>query len=267
MSLQAVQVRRFVAARGAPAGRGSAHVLAIGSGRGGAGTSLIAALLAARAQGLGRRVLLIDADPLFGVQHLLWGVGAGPGIAALRGSGLEADDLLVPLGSQLSLATLAPLGGSDLAADVRTLLRRVAGLFSDWDTVVIDAGSRRSSLQSCRDLGAGLLLVVGQSDSIGIATTHAFLKAAGIDAPGLDTAVIFNRVGAHEAEYAAEALRDGVERFLDRPLRVAGVFPADARLASALAAGVLLPGALAESPLWGLADRVLNPLLVTVADR
>lgn len=262
-----MQVRRFVASRGAGPGSGGRRVVAVGSGRGGSGTSLVAALLASRADKERGRVLLVDADPLVGTQHLLWGVSEGPGLWALKGGALDPEELLVPISGSLSLITLSAGGDAPTEAEARTLLRRVAGLFGAWDVVVVDAGSRRSSLRSCRDLGASVLLAVGQVDSIGIATTHALLKAAALDAPGLETPVLFNRAAAHEADRAADVLDDGVTRFLDQPLRIAGSFPSDLRLASALEQGALLPGALAESPLLGLADGVLNQLLATVADR
>lgn len=267
MSLQAVQVRRFVASRGARTGHGSAPVLAVGSGRGGTGTSLVAGLLAARATAAGHRTLLVDADPLVGSQHLLWGVDDGPGVAALRGGILEPEELPVVVSARLSMVTLNVGGPGATDAEARTLLRRIATLFPSWDAVVVDAGSRRASLRICRDLGVRTLLVVGQTDPVGIATTHAFLKAAALDAPAIEASVLLNRTAAHEAERGTEVLREGVERFLDAPLRIAGSLPADARLAAALAEGATLPGALAESPLQGLADAVLTQLLATVADR
>src|SRR4051812_24413169 len=45
--------------------------LLVASGRGGSGTSMIAALIAVAAAGDGRRVLLVDADDLVGPQALL----------------------------------------------------------------------------------------------------------------------------------------------------------------------------------------------------
>lgn len=267
MSLQAVQVRRFVASRGTRPGRGASRVVAVGSGRGGTGTSLVAGLLAARATAAGHRTLLVDADPLVGSQHLLWGVGEGPGVAAMRGGVIEPEELPVAVSSRLSIATLSVGGPDTTEAESRTLLRRIAVLFPSWDAVVVDAGSRRSSLRICRDLGVRTLLVVGQADPVGIATTHAFLKAAALDAPAIETPVLLNRTAAHEAERGTEVLREGVERFLDRPLRIAGSLPADTRLAAAMADGATLPGAFADSPLQGLADALLTQLLATVADR
>jgi hypothetical protein len=53
----------------------------------------------------------------------------------------------------------------------------------------------------------------------------------------------------------------------EAPIRMAGSFPSDLRLAAALKQGALLSGALAESPLLGPADGLLNQLMATVADR
>ena len=44
------------------------------SGRGGSGTSMVAALIAVAAAGSGTRVLLVDADDLVGPQQMLLGV-------------------------------------------------------------------------------------------------------------------------------------------------------------------------------------------------
>jgi hypothetical protein len=72
---------------------------------------------------------------------------------------------------------------------------------------------------------------------------------------------------ALKAECATDVVGAGVVRFRDDPPRIAGSFPSDLPLAAALEQGALLPGALAESPVVGLAGRVLNQLLATVADR
>lgn len=267
MSLQATQLRRFVASRGARPDRGAASVVAVIAGRGGVGTSLVAGLLAARAHAAGHRTLLVDADPLVGSQHLLWGVAEGAGIEALRGAVLEPEDLPVEVAPGLSLLTLHVGDGGVSEAEVRTLLRRTTMLFSAREVVVVDAGSRRSSLRLCRDLGVRTVVVVAEVGPVGIATTHALLKAADLDTPELRPSVVFNRTDAHEAERGAETLRDGVDRFLDLPLSLAGVLPLDVRLAAAMAEGATLPDVLADSPLLELGDALLMQLLATVTDR
>lgn len=267
MSVQAVQLRRFVASRGMRPERGAASVVAVVAGRGGVGTSLVAGLLAARAHRAGHDTLLVDADPLVGSQHLLWGVAEGPGIEALRAGALEPDDLPVAIAQGLALLTLNGGNGVVGEPESRTLLRRIAVLFPARDVVVVDAGSRRASLRICRDLGVRTVLVVGEADPIGIATTHALLKAAALDAPAIHPTVVLNRTDAHEAERGGEILRDGVERFLDLPLTTGGFLPFDPRLTAAMGAGSTLPGALADSPLQGLGDALLTQLLATVTDR
>ncbi len=268
MSLQAVQLRRFVASRGVRRERATSSVVAVLAGRGGVGTSLVAGLLAARAHAGGHRTLLVDADPLVGSQHIFWGVDEGPGLGALRAAALEPEELPVTIAPGLSLVTLHGGGEGEMReAESRALMRRIAVLFPSSDIVVIDAGSRRSSLRICRDLGVRTAVAVGGTDPIGIATTHALLKAASLDAPAIRPLVLFNRADAHEAERGSELLREGLEHFLELPLALAGFLPFDARLAAAMAEGAALPAVLAESPLPGLGDALLTQLLATVTDR
>src|SRR5688500_484243 len=66
---------------GAPLGPGGApplgvkHVIAVGGGRGGAGKSIVAVNLAVYLAQLGRKVLLIDADPSGAELHTVLGLG------------------------------------------------------------------------------------------------------------------------------------------------------------------------------------------------
>ena len=89
-----------------------APVVAVGSGKGGVGTSTIAALLAATMAEQGHRVLLIDAAQRVGGLHHLLGVEPSGTLGQLRGE-REPHQLLVPIAERLSLCLLYTSDAAD----------------------------------------------------------------------------------------------------------------------------------------------------------
>ena len=246
-------------------------MVVVGSGRGGAGTSVVAGMLALSAAALDRRVLLVDADEHVGPQRWLMGVAAAaphaPGFAALRG-GLALDALLLPVSATLTLVpggAGADAGALDAGADApdapppldpaerRALLRRVVAGFGTHDLVVVDGGSRLDAVAACVDVAvaAGLaprLLVVAGADPIALAASYALVKAVAARAPQVEAEVLVNRADADAARLAHAQLDQAARHFLDRPLRLAGAVPEDGSLDLALRAGMPLVDAAADSP-------------------
>ncbi len=129
MNRQADLLRRFIGGPvPAPAAPTRGHLVAIGSGKGGTGASLLTALLALGTAAAGARTLLVDADLAFGIQHRLFGLGETPGLAALAGEA-DAEALCTPLTTDLDL--LAGGGARSPISDLeyRTLLRRASACF------------------------------------------------------------------------------------------------------------------------------------------
>jgi flagellar biosynthesis protein FlhG len=231
MSTQLGSLRRFLATA-APRRGGDAHegAILVASGKGGSGTSTLAALLALVAAAEGRRTLLIDADRGLATLHLLLGCEEGPGLGALR-EGRAPLDLVVPVAANLELLSCAPpperAEEAPTVAEWPALYRRVLGCYGDFDLVVVDGGSRLDSLRGAGVLGAGRLLAVSAVDRISLAATHALIKACTAQHPGLRTGVAINRSGEAEARVAFEVLREGVGRFLARKLDFGGAIPDD----------------------------------------
>src|SRR3982751_2356582 len=77
---------------------GVKHVIAIGGGRGGVGKSIVAVNLAVYLAQLGRKVLLIDADPAGAELHTALGLGPlsslsrPPSAAATSSAGDDGED-------------------------------------------------------------------------------------------------------------------------------------------------------------------------------
>ncbi len=270
-------LRAYVASRPAASPRArdgvradaATTVLVVGSGKGGAGTSVVAALLALSAAAMGRRVLLADLDEHVGPQRLLLGVAPTPGLGALR-RGVAPEALLVPVSATLSLLPGGPDDAQDTPlapAERRAMLRRAASTFARHELVVVDAGSRldgvRAGLETAQaaaqaanaadgNLAVRLLVVTG-SDPIALAASYALVKsvAAGDDAsalPPLSVDVLASRLDDDEARHAFEHLDAAARQFLQQPLRFVGAVPDDASLAVALRAGMPLQDAATGSP-------------------
>jgi MinD-like ATPase involved in chromosome partitioning or flagellar assembly len=272
-------LRAYVASRPAPRdvargqeSGGGAGIVVVGSGRGGAGTSVVAALLALSAAAMGRRVLLVDLDEHVGPQRYLLGAAASHSLVALR-QGLAPEALLVPVSATLSLLPGGPTSpdapDAPLApAERRALLRRASTCFAAHDLTVIDAGSRldtvRAGLETARaaadaaaaapggNLAVRLLVVTG-SDPIALAASYALVKGVGAHegtpgTPPLAVDVLANRVSDDDARLAFEHVDAAARQFLQHPLRHAGVVPDDASLGAALRAGMPLQDAAVGSP-------------------
>jgi flagellar biosynthesis protein FlhG len=268
MSTQLESLRRYVADRAeANPSRAPGRVLLVGSGKGGVGTSTVAALVAVMAATDGEEVLLVDADESHGALPLMFGAQARAGLAGLRAGTASPADLLVTLGHGLALL---PLGGTAdpderlSAADRRGLLRRVASLYEGFDLVVIDAGSRLEQVLGAAAGGASRLLAVTAAERVSAAATYALVKTMEARFPGIPVDLLFNRCRMSVASNGFEEMEAATRHFLARGLEFAGAVPEDERLRTALAEGVPLQDAAAfGSP----ATTACHELAVTLVRR
>ena len=231
-----LQVLPRSAAPSAPAARPAPPVVAVGSGKGGVGTSTIAMLLASTMAQQGKRVLLVDAGQQLGGLHHLLGVEPRGSLAQLRGD-RAPQDLLVAVAERLVLFPAVD-DGELRGTERRLLLRRVQGLFAEHDFVVIDAGSTAESLVgACQD-GATRLLAVTAADRISLVATYALVKLLHEKAPRVRVDVVANRVPEDSTDRLHEYLNGASVRFLSRTIPLAGAVPDDPDFGSALAAGL-----------------------------
>jgi MinD-like ATPase involved in chromosome partitioning or flagellar assembly len=193
-------VRAFVASERRPGTRPGArahtsHVLAVAGGKGGVGTSTIAALLAATWASHGRRVLIVDASRQFAALHALLGVTPTQGLEALHRGRLEPGALLVPVADGLSLlpGELADSPTSISPAERVAIVRRAATLFTQFDRVVLDAGATVESVSSALGWGAERLIACTVPDRIALAATYALLKLVAGRFPAVSLGLLVNR--------------------------------------------------------------------------
>ena len=212
-------------------------VVAVGSGKGGVGTSTIAALLAATMAEQGHRILLIDAGQRLGGLHHLLGVEPAGSLGQLRG-GREPHDLLVPVAERLALFPASADEGELRPTERRLLMRRVVSLYPGFDLVVVDAGSSAESLvTACAD-GATRLLAVTAGDRMSLVATYAVVKLLHERTPDVRVEIVANRVDEESVDRLHEYLNGASMRFLSRTVPLAGAIPDDPDFGSALAAGL-----------------------------
>ena len=156
------------------------RIIAVGGGKGGVGKSLVAMSLAVYVAQLGKRVILVDADPTGANMHLSLGVARPdrPG-----GATLERDEPIdaalsptnVP-GLRLLVAPIeASASGAMKAARKSRLLQSLRRVTAD--DVIIDIGPGTSTVASDLFLAADFGILVTVPEPAAIETTYRFIRA------------------------------------------------------------------------------------------
>jgi flagellar biosynthesis protein FlhG len=213
-------------------------VVAVGSGKGGVGTSTVAALLASTMAADGHRVLLVDAGHRLGALHHLLGLEPAVALSELRGGHREPHDMLLPVSRQMSLIATCSDDRELSPTERQLLMRRVSSLFGSYTLVVIDAGSTAVSLLSaCRD-GATRLLAVSAADRVSLVATYAVVKLMHESLPDLRVDLVANRLDQQSADHMHEYVNAASVRFLSRTVPFGGSIPDDPDFGRVLAAGL-----------------------------
>lgn len=274
MSTQMEGLRRFVASTALDRWRANDDpVVVVGSGKGGSGTSTVAALLAIACSLEARRTLLVDGDELVGTLHRLFGIDAPFGLNGLR-TGLHTPAACVlELEGGLSILPGGP--GSDASGrhhahvlspgERRALFRRISQLYHDYDVVIVDAGSRLDSVLTAAAAGTRLFLAVAGAGAVAVAANYALIKAIELKWPGSPVDIVVNREDDPRGRLVFEQLREAARRFLGRELDLASAIPDDSALQAAIDAGQPL-GAFADQTVAGQAARGLAQRLLVQLD-
>jgi flagellar biosynthesis protein FlhG len=244
--------------------------LLVASGKGGVGTSVVAALAALAAAERGDTVLLVDATEASGSLHILFGTRPTHSVWTLIAPGSQPSDALVPLGGGLTLVAGGTSGGAEVPAtdhERRAALSRLAHVYDDFDLVVFDGGSRLDTITAIGELLDPALLLVTSADRLALAANYAVVKAAAARSSESPISVVANRHGEKVAEEACEFLVGACDHFLRRTITVVGVIPDDPCLQAAVGAGMTVRDALDGSPaadsMRGVLSRVIPPRSAT----
>lgn len=236
-------------------------VIAIGSGKGGVGKSILSILVAAATVRRGRRVLLVDGSLNQANLHLLLGVRPRAPLDALLTGEVEAQDLIVPIEPGFDLMpgdsgteAIYRMSPTDRA---RLALRQTAA-FDAYDVVLIDAGAGiESGIRAT--IRASRLLVVTTPEAASLSDAYALVKIVSLQVPSLAVDFVVNRAyEAAEAEAAGERLGIAARRFLRREIPVASTIYEDHGLRGRLRDPRDLVGTIPEA-VHRLAERLDRP--------
>jgi flagellar biosynthesis protein FlhG len=250
MTDQADGLRRGVPARASARDRRDGPgdgpaVFVVGSGKGGAGKSVLSILLAASMARAGGRVLLVDGAQNQANLHVLLGVRPRLRLGDLmRGeAGLEELPVAVRPGLWLLPAESGAEHIYSLAAmDRARLHQRLTGLYDGFEAVIVDAGPGLESAVRAT-MRATRLVVIAVPEPAALSDAYALVKIVHLQAPSLPVDVLVNRAeGPADGSTAFERLALAARTFLRRELGCLGVVGED----PAVRAGVRQPGSLPQ---------------------
>lgn len=226
---------------------GSGHVELLAAGRGGVGTSTVCAVLGLTAARRGERVLLVDgAEHTASLGPILGHPGTPPGLGLVVRGVARPEELLVELEPRLDLL---PGGDPEPELVSRTgrgrlsgAFRAVSGLYTAYDRVLVDGGSRLDTIVASAAGGVGHVTLVTTADRVSLAGAYAVVKVLATGRGGLPgdrLGVVLNRAaGDAGPDRAALAhLREAADRFLGVRAGRSGMLPEDPAALAPLARG------------------------------
>lgn len=236
---------------------GGRPVLVFGSGKGGVGKSVVAVLAAQALADGGARVLLVDGSQNLGHLHVMLGIAVDARLEHVLRGEAEPASLLRQVSERLWLLP-GDSGAESLyalpAVDQARLHHRLAGLYDDYDVVVVDAGPGVETAVRLATMGGTRLVVVTVPEVAALTDAYALVKLVQAQLPTLPIDVLVNRAaGPEDAAQTAERLSRAAERFLGRDLNPIGGLDETPALRDAMRR----PGAL-------LSDPALEPLRAQV---
>ncbi|MCI0588916.1 MAG: P-loop NTPase [Planctomycetes bacterium] len=244
------------------------RTVAVASGKGGTGKSVLAAALAHRLSRAGLRTVVFDADFGVGNAHILQGLSAGLSVAHVVAGRVELEDVLrpaptgvfvIPGGSGVpGLGTLSPF-------QLQLVLRGLAGVEKGADRIVVD-GPAGVSDQALLFVGCSdLTVLVTTPDITAMTDAYSWIKVATVRRRESPIALVVNRARSEaQASAVAEKVLGVARRFLGLDIPFLGFVPEDPAVAESVARRRPVPVSHPDSPaaaaLEKLADEIESRL-------
>ncbi len=212
------------------AGRRARYV-AVTSGKGGVGKSSVAVNLAVRLSGMGRRVVLLDADLGTANADVLCNVAARTNLAHVVAGRRTLSEAMVaaPGGFRLvpgasGLATIADLSAFERAR----LIQAMQEIDETCDVVLVDTGAGIGPNVLGFALGVDQVLVVTTPEPSAVTDAYALIKSVHRQRSDANVSVFVNLVHSEgEARQVFERVNGVCRRFLQLNLTFAGHMPRD----------------------------------------
>lgn len=274
LAKEAADAAKAGAREGAPQGRldpvpGRAkvpHTVAISSGKGGVGKTLVTVNVAINLARQGLKVLVIDAD--LGLANIDVVLGLTPEFTiqdVLEGhKRLDQVALSGPLGITILPAASGVAELSNLSEEQRLLLMDQMDRWNaNFDVVLVDTGAGISPNVRYFILAVEHILVVVTPDPASITDAYALMKVMFLNHRVSHFDLLVNQVKSRqEALEVYKTLHRVADQFLNVGLFFAGFIPHDTHLTKAVRqqkpVAELFPNAPASKAFLGLADNLVN---------
>lgn len=214
-------------------------VIAVSGGKGGVGKSNVSANLAVALSGMGRRVMLMDADLGLANLDVLLGLQPKQTLAQVLEGAASLEEVIVdgPAGIRVVPAASGVQRMSNLSVHENTALIRAFGeLYEPVDVLIVDtaAGLGSSVVQFTR--AAQQVMVVVNDEPTSLTDAYGLIKVLSRDHGIRRFQVVSNRcTSAGEGRALFEKLLKVTSRFLDVTLCYMGDVPEDPYLKRAVA--------------------------------
>lgn len=209
----------------------AAHALAITSGKGGVGKSVIALNLAVTLARAGRRVLLVDADLGLGNSAVLLGVSSEYTLEDVLAGRCRVEEavvsgpegmVLLPAASDMNVAFWDE---AEIDAEIGSELREFE---MGFDFVLIDTGAGIAAKSVDFVAAAAEALLIVTPEPTAIADAYATLKVLHQRGGGLELGLLVNMAdSATEATDLHEKFQEMALRFLGAEIDNRGYIPLD----------------------------------------
>jgi flagellar biosynthesis protein FlhG len=200
--------------------------LAVTSGKGGVGKSVLALNLAVALQQLGQRVCLLDASFALGHLELLCGLNSYWNLTHVLSGARHLDDVLLdgPGGIHLIAGLGGLVDGSQQAAWLWSTLETLEARY-DW--LIVDTGGGGSRLVRPLVTAADDALVVTTPEATALADAYAAVKSlAGANGPELGV-IVNQAASAEQASKILDRLAATARHFLHVQIGVGTWVPSD----------------------------------------
>jgi flagellar biosynthesis protein FlhG len=227
-------------------------VLAVTSGKGGAGKTLVSLHVAAELARLGHQVLLLDGDLGLANLHVLLGLKPKADLSSFIEGKVSLAEVCIPGPNGMTL--LPGANGIAALADLdRTAVMRLAGALGELqpepDYLIIDTGAGIGDQVTSLARLADDVIVVVRDEPASLADAYAVIKVLHLDQRMERFHVIVNDLDSgRRAATVFDRLNAVATRFIGVPLNNLGWIPRDPAIAPAARSKKLVTETAPEAP-------------------